>query len=70
VVPKGAKTARLKTELDQTIEEEELQEFTRVYTDGSIMEDRVRCFGICGLEEIKSDWRNKRAYSTLKLKPS
>jgi hypothetical protein len=34
-VSKGAGTARLKDELEQTIEEEGLQEFTRVYTDGS-----------------------------------
>jgi hypothetical protein len=30
VVPKGAGTARLKPELEQTIEEEGLQKFTRV----------------------------------------
>jgi hypothetical protein len=40
-VPKGAGTARLKAELKQTIEEEGLQKFTKVYTDGSVMEDRV-----------------------------
>jgi hypothetical protein len=32
-VPKGTGTARLKAELKQTIEEEGLQEFTRVNTD-------------------------------------
>jgi ribonuclease HI len=48
-VSKGAGTARLKAELEQTIEEEGLQEFTRVYTDVSVMEDRV----MCGPEEIK-----------------
>jgi hypothetical protein len=42
-VPKGAGAARLKSELEQTIEEEGLQKFTRVYTDGSVMEDRVEC---------------------------
>jgi hypothetical protein len=48
VVPQEAGTLRLKAELEQTIEEEGLQEFTRVYTDGSVMEDRV-----FGPEEIK-----------------
>jgi hypothetical protein len=52
-VPKGAGTARLKAELEQTIEDEGLQEFTRVYTDGSVIEDRVGCSVICGPEEIK-----------------
>jgi hypothetical protein len=46
-VPIEAGTARLKAELEQTIEEEGLQEFTRVY-DGSVMEDRVGCSVICG----------------------
>jgi ribonuclease HI len=32
---------------------EGLQEFTRVYTDGSVMEDRVGCWVICGPQEIK-----------------
>jgi hypothetical protein len=52
-VPKGAGTTRLKTELEQTIEEEGLQEFARVYTDGSLAEDRVGCLVICDPEEIK-----------------
>jgi hypothetical protein len=37
-VSKGAGTARLKVELEQTTEKEGLQEFTRKYTDGSVME--------------------------------
>jgi hypothetical protein len=40
-VPKGTGIARLKAELEQTIEEDGLQKFTRVYTDRSIIEDRV-----------------------------
>jgi hypothetical protein len=52
-VPKGTGTARLKAELEQTIEEEGLQKFTRVYTVGSVMEDRAGCSVICGPEEIK-----------------
>jgi hypothetical protein len=52
-VPKEAGTARLKAELEQTIEEERLQKFTRVYTDGSVIEYRVGCSVICGPEEIR-----------------
>jgi hypothetical protein len=52
-VPKGAGTARLKAELEKTIEGEGLQKFTRVYTDGSAMEERVECSVICSSEEIK-----------------
>jgi hypothetical protein len=47
-VPKGVGTATLKAELEQTIKEEGLQKFTRMYTDGSIMEHRVGCLVICG----------------------
>jgi hypothetical protein len=52
-VPRAAGTAGLKAQLGQTIEEEGLQKFSRVYTDGSVMEDRVGCSVICGPEEIK-----------------
>jgi hypothetical protein len=52
-VAKWAGTARLKAELEQTIEEEKLQEFTRVYTDGSVMEDPVGYLVICGNEKIQ-----------------
>jgi hypothetical protein len=45
-IPKEAGTARLKAELKQTIEEDGLQKFERVYIDGSVMEDRV--FGNMG----------------------
>jgi hypothetical protein len=59
VVPKGAGTARLKVKLEQTIEEEGLQKFTRVYTDGSVIEINMQ-----PRKNIRL--RNKRAYSTLK----
>jgi hypothetical protein len=39
-VSNGTGTARLKAKLEQTFEEKGLQELTRVYTDGSVMEDR------------------------------
>jgi ribonuclease HI len=58
-VSKGAGTARLKAELEQTIEEKGLQAVTIVYTDGFVMKDRV------GFSVI---WRNKRVYSTLYTK--
>jgi hypothetical protein len=46
-VPKWAGTARLKAEMEPTIKEEALQEFTKVYTDGSVMEDLVGCAQTC-----------------------
>jgi hypothetical protein len=52
-VPKGPGTARLKAELEQTIEEGGLQKFTRVYSDGFVMEDRVECSVMYSPEEIK-----------------
>jgi hypothetical protein len=36
VIPKGTATARIKAEMDQTIEEEGLEENVRVHTDGSL----------------------------------
>jgi hypothetical protein len=53
-VPKGAGTIRLKTELEQAIEEEEIGDFTRVYTEGSKMVNLVGCTIICGSKEIKT----------------
>jgi hypothetical protein len=40
-------TSRIKAEMKQPIEEEGLEEYVRVYTDGSLMEDRVGCAIIC-----------------------
>jgi hypothetical protein len=61
-VPKRAGTANIKAELEQIIEEEGLQEFTRVYTDGSVMEDRVGCSVICGPEEKKNQIGGTNVY--------
>jgi hypothetical protein len=47
-VPKGTGTIRFKAELEQAIEEEEIGDFTRVYTDGSKMDNLVGCSAICG----------------------
>jgi hypothetical protein len=40
-IPKWTTTARIKAEMEQTIEEEWSEDYVRVYTDGSLMEDRV-----------------------------
>jgi hypothetical protein len=42
-ISKGTATTRIKAEMEQTIEEEGLEEYFRVYTDGSLMEDQVSC---------------------------
>jgi hypothetical protein len=52
-IPKGTATARIKAEMEQTIEEVGLEEYVRVYTVGLLMEDRVRCAIICEAREIK-----------------
>jgi hypothetical protein len=52
-IPNGTATARIKAEMEQTIEEGGLEEYIRVYTDGSLMEDRVGCAIICEAREIK-----------------
>jgi hypothetical protein len=52
-IPTRTTTARIKAEMEQTIEEEGLEEYVRVYTDGSLMEDRIGCAIICEAKEIK-----------------
>jgi hypothetical protein len=52
-IPKGTATARIKAEMEQTIEEEGLEEYVRVYTNGTLMEDLVGCAIICEAREIK-----------------
>jgi hypothetical protein len=52
-IPKRTETARIKAEMVQTIEKEGLEEYVRVYTNGSLMEDRIRCAIICEAREIK-----------------
>jgi hypothetical protein len=52
-IPKGTATARIKAEMEQTIEEEGLEKYVRVYTDGSLIEDRVWCAIISEAREIK-----------------
>jgi hypothetical protein len=49
----GTATDRIKAEMEQTIEEEGLEQCARVYTDGSLMEDLVGCAIICEAIEIK-----------------
>jgi hypothetical protein len=38
--------------MEHTIEEERLEKYFRVYTDGSLIEDRVGCAIICEAREI------------------
>jgi hypothetical protein len=52
-VPKGAGTIRLKTELEQAIEEEEIGDFTRVYTERFKKVNLVGSTIICGSKEIR-----------------
>jgi hypothetical protein len=52
-VLKTAGIIRLKAELEQAIEEEEIGDFTRVYTDGSKMDNLVGCAANCGTKEIR-----------------
>jgi hypothetical protein len=52
-ISKGTATARIKDVMEQTIEEEGLEEYVRVYTDGRLMKDRVWCAIICETREIK-----------------
>jgi hypothetical protein len=54
-IPKGTVTARIKAEMEQTIEEEGLEEYVRVYTDGSLMEDQVGCAIICEMSILNAE---------------
>jgi hypothetical protein len=51
---KGTATARIKADMEQTIEKEGLEEYVKVYTDESLMEYRVGCAVICEAREIKT----------------
>jgi hypothetical protein len=42
-LPKGSGSARIRAELETIIEEEGLREYARVYTDGSVMDERSGC---------------------------
>jgi hypothetical protein len=42
-IPKGTATARIKAEMEEIIQEKRLEEYARVYTDGSLIENRVGC---------------------------
>jgi hypothetical protein len=63
-ISKGTAAVMIKGEMEQTIEEERLEEYVRVYTDESLMEDRVECAIICEAREIKIDCQNKCRSST------
>jgi hypothetical protein len=51
-VPKVARAIGLKAKLEQAIEEEEIGDFTRVYTDGSKMDNLIGCAVISGIKEM------------------
>jgi hypothetical protein len=45
---KGSGSARIRAELETIIEEEGLREYARVYTDGSVMDERSGCEIVMG----------------------
>jgi hypothetical protein len=52
-LPKGSGSARIRAELKTIIEEEGLREYARVYTDGSVMDERSGCAIVMGQREVK-----------------
>jgi hypothetical protein len=42
-LPKGAGKERIRTEMQQLIKDERLNEHEHIYTDGSLMEEQVGC---------------------------
>jgi hypothetical protein len=61
-IPKGTATAKIKAEMEQIIEEEGLEEYVRVYTNGSLTEkSRIDCQNnaeaVAILEAIKTTRR-------------
>jgi hypothetical protein len=60
-LPKGSESARIRTELETIIEEEELREYAIVYTNGSVMDERSGCTIAMG--HRKSDWLDRFQFS-------
>jgi hypothetical protein len=52
-LPKGSVSARIRAELETIIEKEALREYARVYTDGSVIEERSGCAIVMGHREVK-----------------
>jgi hypothetical protein len=52
-LPKRFGSTRNRTELETIIEKEGLQEYARVYTDGSVMDERSGCVIVIGHREVK-----------------
>jgi hypothetical protein len=50
---KGSGSARIRAELETIIEEKGLREYARVYTDGSVMDERSGCAAVMGQREVK-----------------
>jgi hypothetical protein len=52
-IGQGSGSARIRAELETIIEEEGLREYTRVYTDDSVMDERSGCAIVMGQREVK-----------------
>jgi hypothetical protein len=52
-LPKRSGSTRIRTELETIIEKEGHQEYARVYTDGSVMDERSGCAIVIGHREVK-----------------
>jgi hypothetical protein len=52
-LPKGSRSASIRAELETIIEEEGLREYARVYTDGSVMDERSGCVIVLGHRYVK-----------------
>jgi hypothetical protein len=50
---KGSGSSRIRTELETIKEEEGLRKYARVYTDGSVMDERSGCAIVMGQREVK-----------------
>jgi hypothetical protein len=55
-LPKRSGSARIRAGLEMIIEEEGLWEYARVYTDGSVMDERSECAIVM---DQKSDWLDR-----------
>jgi hypothetical protein len=53
-LPKVSGSARIRAELETIIEQEGIREYARVYTDGSVMDERSGCAIVMGHREVES----------------
>jgi hypothetical protein len=52
-LPKGSGSARIRAELETITQKEGFREYARVYTDGSVMDERSGCAIVMGQKEVK-----------------